>query len=205
MSKDKGTGNHNHGHRAHGVPHYLREKTPSNGVGDRNENLGSDGVPPTEVEEAELRERVNQLSAELEGSRDQLLRAFAETQNVRKRMQAERDAIQRHSVEQIVRELLPVLDNFERTLAAAEAGATYEGLLEGVKTIDRQLRSVLKARKVERIDAQGAAFDPHLHEAVATHETHELPEGTVVDELEPGYRLVDAVLRPAKVRVAKRR
>jgi molecular chaperone GrpE len=151
-----------------------------------------------------LREKVEALNAELATARDQLLRALADSQNLRKRFQSEAQTTRRHATEQLVRELLPVLDNFERTLAAAEAGASLPALVEGVKSVDRQMRAILENKQFRRIAAEGEPFDPNVHEAVATQETHELPEGTVLTEIEPGYKLADTVIRPAKVKVSKK-
>jgi molecular chaperone GrpE len=191
-----------------------KTETPSPGGSDRNVGAASgsgakrhpkDTHRATESGELErLKELVQELSAEREGLRDQLLRALADMQNLRKRAQLERAATQRFATESLIRELLPVLDNFERTIAAMESGASFESLVEGVKSVDRQLRSVLEGQALSRISAQGESFDPAVHEAVAAHETRELPEGTVVEELEPGYRIADTVIRPAKVRVSKR-
>ncbi len=79
-----------------------------------------------------------------------------------------------------------------------------ESVVEGVKAVDRQLRSALERRNVMRIPAHGEAFDPDLHEAIATDETEEHPEGTITGEIEPGYRMADKVIRPARVRVSKK-
>lgn len=149
---------------------------------------------------AEL-QKVNEERASLQ---DQLLRTMAEMQNFRKRMQQEKLQLQQFATEGLVRELLPILDNFERTIAAAESGATRETIIEGVKAVDRQLRTALESKQVIRIAAIGGVFDPELHEAIATEDSHELPEGTITQEIEPGYRMSDKVIRPARVRVAKK-
>ena len=156
---------------------------------------------PTQEDLAELLAKVTE---ERDSLRDQLLRTMADMQNFRKRTMAEKAQLQQFANEQLVRELLPVLDNFERTLAAVERGATIESLVEGVKMVDRQLRTVLESKQVTRIDASGAVFDPDLHEAIATYATDELPEGTITGEIEAGYKMSDRVIRPAKVQVAKK-
>jgi len=163
----------------------------------------TDPMDSDPVEEAEA-----QLIAELERERnelkDQLLRSLADLPNFRKRAQAEKDDIRRYATEELARNLLPVLDNFERTLAAADAGASQESLREGVQLVDRQLRSALEGVRLTRIHAVGMPFDPERHEAVATVDDPSVPDGTVVDEIEAGYQMAERVIRPARVRVARK-
>lgn len=190
MSKSRSHEHHENGDRNQ---HHAKGKAQANGE-------------PQSIEEqfAVAQEKIERLTVELAQTKDQLLRAFADMQNLRKRFQTERESMRRIATEQFVRELLPVLDNFERTLAAAKSGASVESLVEGISSVDRQIRSILQTHEFERIETEGQLFDPEFHEAVATHETPELPEGTVVAELEPGYKLANVVLRPAKVKVVKR-
>ena len=130
------------------------------------------------------------------------LRVMAEFQNYRKRNQAEVALLRALATEAFVTDLLPVLDNFERTIAHLDAGATVESLLGGIKAVERQLRSVLEGQRVSRIPAVGQPFDPALHEAVASEES-ELPAETVLEEIQPGYRMGEKVIRPAIVKVSK--
>lgn len=171
-------------------------------------------TPPEEVVVAEnidsdpIEEAESHLIAELERERnelkDQLLRSLADLQNFRKRAQAEKEDIRRYATEELARNLLPVLDNFERTLAAADAGASAESLREGVSLVDRMLRQALESVRLTRIHAVGMPFDPERHEAVAIVDDPELPEGTVVDEVEAGYQMAERVIRPARVRVSRK-
>jgi molecular chaperone GrpE len=147
---------------------------------------------------------LQQMQAERDALQDQLLRTVADMQNLRKRMQQESQQIRLFATEDLVRELLPVLDNFERTIAAGEQGASVATLLEGVRAVDRQLRNALERRNIKRIEAHGQAFDPDLHEAIATDESEDHPEGTVTLEIEPGYKMAERVIRPARVRVARK-
>lgn len=135
---------------------------------------------------------------------DQLLRARADFQNFRKRTQQEKGLLQQFATEGLVSDLLPVLDNFERTIAALESGASLESLMEGVKAVDRQLRSVLESQRLVRVPSVGSLFDPEQHEAIESEETLEVPEGTITAELSGGYKMADKVIRPARVRVAKK-
>jgi molecular chaperone GrpE len=150
----------------------------------------------------------NDLIIELERERDelkeQLLRSLADLQNLRKRFQQEKEDIRRFATEQLARDLIPVLDNFERTLAAAESGASLESLTEGVKLVDRQLRTALESVRLTRIPSVGVPFDPERHEAIGTVDSTEAEEGSVVEELEAGYQMADRTIRPARVRVARK-
>lgn len=148
--------------------------------------------------------QIQKLTEERDNLKDQLLRTVADMQNARKRFQQEAQQTRAYATEELVRELLPVLDNFERTIAAGDSGAAVETLLEGVKAVDRQLRAALERRNITRIKAHGEPFDPDVHEAIATDENHEVPEGTVTGEVEAGYKMAEKVIRPARVRVSKK-
>jgi molecular chaperone GrpE len=145
-------------------------------------------------EHAKLLEQVK----ELEAMRDKFLRSAADYDNARKRLQKEREEFIRFAQERLLRDLLPLLDNFERALAHSET--LDQGLAAGIQLISKQLGELLSAHGVKRLNSEGQAFDPHLHEAVDQVE-EEGPEGVVVKEITPGYLLHDRVLRPAKVRI----
>lgn len=143
------------------------------------------------------------LTQELNDLKDQLLRTMADFQNFRKRAQQDKQLTQRLATEDLIRDLLPILDNFDRTVAAAGQGATMESLLEGVGLVHRQMLTILSQRNLERIKTTGEIFDPEFHEAIATEPNPDVPEGTIIAELEAGYRLGDRTVRPARVRVAR--
>lgn len=147
---------------------------------------------------------IAQLIAQRDELQDQLLRNMAEFQNFRKRAQEREQQIRAFATEALIRDLLPVLDNFERSIYAISSGADVEAIREGVQAVDRQLRFVLESQRLERIQAVGAPFDPEHHEAIGHEETEALPEGHVSTEVEAGYKIADRVIRPAKVRVAKK-
>lgn len=114
------------------------------------------------------------------------------------------DEDRKFAAKPLVERLLPVLDSFERSLDAAEKGASFESLLEGVRVVDKQLRQALETVQVKRIESVGKPYDPEVHEALLSHETDEHPEDTVTDEIESGYTMHGRVVRPAKVRVSKK-
>jgi len=146
---------------------------------------------PTIAELEELREENAQLFARLQ-------RAQADFDNYRKRMKAERQDWQAQAVADLIKELLPVIDNLERAL---QAGGTSEALQAGVDMIHKQLLSVLFKQGVSVIKSCGQEFDPTCHHAVLQMECDE-EENTVVEELQKGYLLNDKVLRPSMVKVA---
>lgn len=167
----------------------------------------TDPTPTEEAVEAQQTDAQTELIAGLTTERDQLkdqmLRALADLKNVRRRHEEDRRAMSLYATEDLVRELLPVLDNFERTLQAAESGADLEALTAGIQMVERQLRNALSQRHVVRIEALGQPFDPTYHEAIAHDDDPEIAPGTITAELEAGYRIGDRVLRPARVRVTR--
>ena len=152
---------------------------------------------------AELEAKLGKMAQDRESLHDQLLRTMADMQNYRRRVESERGQIQLRATEALLRDLLPILDTLDRTLRAAEAGASSESMAEGIKGVDRQLRSVLERSRLTRIASAGKQFDPALHYAVLVDQESDQPEGMIVEELEAGYLLGDQVLRPARVKVAK--
>src|SRR5262245_21216763 len=145
---------------------------------------------------------VEALKAQVAEKHDSLLRALAETDNVRRRAQRDREEYLRYANESLLRDLIPVLDNFDRALAAARAAGDASGVLEGVELIQRELLRVLERAGITRYSAVGVPFDPTRHEAVARVVSLEAKPDAVVSETLPGYALNGRVLRPAMVAVA---
>ena len=145
---------------------------------------------------------------ELQRQRDEyydlLLRKTAEFDNYRKRIERERKELAEFVSFGILSDLLPLMDDLERALAAADdkqSGATYRA---GVELIQKQLGELLRKKGVTPIEAQGAEFDPHLHQAVSTELSTVHRDNEVIEELRRGYKLGDRLLRPAMVKVASR-
>lgn len=159
------------------------------------------GPPVAEDEQAQ----VARLRTEIAALQDRNLRLQAEFENYRKRQQREREEGHRQARERILREIPGVLDNLDRALRhAGAADAAPETLTQGVELVARQLQEILTRFGAQPIRALGAAFDPHLHEAMARVETAgDPPDGTVVEEYRPGWTIDGKVLRPALVAVAK--
>ena len=157
-----------------------------------------EGLEP--VQETAIEEEAEQLKAELDRVRDVYLRKLAEFDNFRKRVERDREDIRLAGVEEIVRDLLPVLDNFERALQHAEddSGAFQQG----VELIAKQLWDTLERRGVQEVNPVGKPFDPELHEAVQRVEDGQHPPGTVAWVMLKGYTIGDRLVRPAMVGVA---
>lgn len=144
---------------------------------------------------------LEELRREKDSLQDRLLRTAAEFDNYRKRVERERRDLADYMKADILAELLPIVDNFERALQAPSPDG--DPLRKGVELIHKQMLDFLRKRGVTPIEALGAEFDPNFHQAVI-HETSPLHrEGEVIEELQRGYMLGDKLLRPAMVKVAK--
>ena len=135
--------------------------------------------------------------------RDLLLRKTAEFDNYRKRVDRERQAADRSAAAGLITELLPLIDDLERALAAEADSGAAEAYRTGVELIRKQLLDVLARRGVAPLDTAGQQFDPHFHEAVAHEESAEHAAGEIIGEVRRGYVMGERLLRPAMVRVAK--
>jgi molecular chaperone GrpE len=139
--------------------------------------------------------------AELE---DLLRRRQAEFENFRRRVDRERSEFAEYAAMESVRALLPILDDFERAVKAARAGASDGELVKGIELIYKRLSETLGKQGLEPIVTQGEKFDPHLHEAVQRVEQDEAEDGTILEEYQRGYNFKGKLLRPSMVKVAVR-
>ena len=165
----------------------LAEKVAQEPEEDAEENVGPNTLPEAQENIAELNERIVRLTADFD--------------NFRKRAQRDKDEARQFANQGLLEKLLPVLDNFEMALTAVKDADP--SVRDGVQMILDQLLSVLKESGVEPVDALGQPFDPNLHEALSQEETTEAEEGTVVQQVQCGYKLNDRLVRPARVVVAK--
>ena len=182
-----------------------RHKHPQDG------NPGMDG----ELDQAEagteaaggeleaLRAQLAEKDKEIAELKDKYLRTLADNENSRKRVRQQSEESVRIQREAILRDLLPIIDNLERALAASREGTDAKTIVDGVEMTVRALLDFLRAQGVTPVQSVGQAFDPNRHEAVdhVASQTH--PPNTVVDEFHRGYLIGDRVLRPARVSVAK--
>lgn len=148
------------------------------------------------------------LEGEVASLKDQLLRAMAETENIRRRSQREREDGVKYAAVPVIRDLLGVADNLQRALESvpeelAAENETVSNLRLGVQMTQKELNSVFERHQIRAIAPLGDKMDPHLHEAMFEVEDLEKPAGTVVQVIQTGYRLHDRLLRPARVGISK--
>jgi len=178
------------------VDELTREALAAVRARERGPEKGIDVIPG---EEAVPDAAVAELQAELADLRDRSIRTLADFENYRRRSEREREELKRFAQGDVLRDLLPVVDNLQRALAA---GGTVDDLKTGVELTLRQFRDLLKQRGIAEVPALGAPFDPAVHEAVARVDDDAVTAPTVIDELQRGYTLHGRLLRPALVRVA---
>ena len=166
----------------------------------------------SERPQAATDEALSVLQKERDTLKEQFLRAVADFDNYHKRVERERRELSEYAATDVLLELLPIIDNFERALqasasapsATADRPAEHDAFYRGVELIHKQMLDLLRKRGVTMIDALGADFDPNVHQAVIHEPSDEHREGEVMQELQRGYKLGDRLLRPAMVKVAKR-
>jgi molecular chaperone GrpE len=166
---------------------------------------------PSEMQEsvvgnggAEAEGELAKLQEELVAAKDQSLRTQAEMQNLRRRLERDVEHAHKYALDKFVGELLPVVDNLERTLQAIEQeNVEVASLTEGVELTLKSFQDVLVRYKVEAIDPKGQAFNPEFHQAMSMVEVPGEAPNTVVDVFQKGYTLNDRLVRPAMVVVAK--
>ena len=154
-------------------------------------------VEPSALDSEELQK----IRKERDTLFDRLARLQAEFDNYRKRMAKDNAEFRDYAVAEAAKSLLPVMDNF--SLALKNAGAKSEDFRKGVELIHKQLQDVLQKMNVQVITAEGQPFDPRVHEAIEMVESNDAEDNHVLEELQPGYRIKERLLRPAMVRVAK--
>jgi molecular chaperone GrpE len=175
------------------------QKTPAE-TNSPEQSAGAERAP-NDQQLAELKD----MAAKAQQYYEQLLRTAADLDNLKKRAARERQEAIRFANEALLEKFLPILDNFEMALAAANSPNTsVQSLQAGVNMIHQQLKSAMADAGLEEIDASGKPFDPNFHEALSQQETADVAEGTVVQQVRKGYKLRERLLRPASVIVARK-
>jgi molecular chaperone GrpE len=190
-----------------------KEKTPSQqdvpaeeaGVPVESEDSPVAGEQLTDIDEArkeiaELREQLEQIEAKASENMDGWQRSQAEFINYKKRIERDRGLEYNTMKGDVIKKLLPVLDDLERALANR---AQDESWSNGIELIARKFQSVLESDGIKRIEAQGETFDPNFHEAISNEHSDEVESGRVIEVVQNGYMLGERVIRPAVVRVAQ--
>ena len=168
----------------------------------------TEGLPPPAGDQAAGAADEPPLAArtrECEQLLERLKRTTADFLNYQKRSERRMEEVRQFAVRDLLLDLLPVLDNFERALAHAGTQSDFQSLLDGIRLVHDQFVAAIQKHGVEKIEAQGRPFDPEHHEAVAHLPSDEHPEGHVADVMQAGYRLHDQTLRPSRVTVSKGR
>ena len=152
-------------------------------------------------------DRIAELEKQLEDAKSKALYAAAETQNVRRRLEAEKDQASSYAAAGFARDMLAIKDHLDRALAAVgeelRADKTATQFLAGIEATSRELDAVFQRHGVTRIKSIGEQLDPHRHQAMVEMPSDQEP-GTIVEEMQPGYMMKDRLLRPALVAVAKK-
>jgi molecular chaperone GrpE len=151
----------------------------------------------------EKQRALEQKATETAEYKDKYLRALAESENSRKRVRQQAEENARIQREALLRDLLAIIDNLERAVAAARDGGNGKPIVEGVEMVLRSMTDFLRGHGVTQLSAVGQPFDPLLHEAVESVETTKHEPNTVVDEFVRGYYIGDRLLRPARVAVSR--
>ena len=165
-----------------------------------NENMAEESAPE--------QDRLSELVKELEEVRQHVLYAQAETQNVRRRLEQEKQTAAAYAATGFARDMLSVKDNLDRALAAVPEDLRQDerlkGLITGIEVTARELDGVFQRNGITRIEAMGQALDPHRHQAMVEIPNEEAEPGTIVQEMQAGYMIKDRLLRPSLVGVARK-
>ena len=156
-------------------------------------------VPKQELED------LKKKAAERDTYYNDYLRAHADLENMRKRMEKDRSDLLKYANESFILDFLPIADNLEISEKHIKEAKDFKAVQEGVDMIQVQIQKFLKDIGVEKIKTVGEKFDPHFHEAMETVDLKDKEEGTIVEELKPGYTFNGKLLRPASVRIVKRK
>jgi molecular chaperone GrpE len=186
-------------------PDGSGQQTAANG----GPNGGSNGAHAAAAEEQQGDERVAALEAEVASLKDQLLRTVAESENMRRRAQREREDTAKYAGSSFAKELLSVADNLRRAVEVVtpeqrEADEALKNLLVGVEATERQLHAAFDRAGIKKMEALGETFDPNFHQVVFEVENTGKPGGTIVQVLQDGYTIHGRLLREAMVGAAKR-
>jgi len=180
-----------------------------------NKDIGAaaDEAAQTEAPEAELSEeelqaaRIQELEKETNNLKERLLRAIADTENLRRRSEREKKDASQYAVTGFARDILSISDTLSRTVATVtdelKSTETFKPFIEGVEMADREVLAVFERQGIKKITPDGEKFDHNFHQAMFEIENLDVPPGTILQVVQPGYVLKDRLLRPAMVGVAK--
>lgn len=156
-----------------------------------------------EEKEVSVDEQLAALEEEVNTWKTDYYKVFADMENLKKRLQNEHANAMKFMMQSFIEELLPVVDNFERSLAVENPSEEVKNFLKGYEMIYNQLMQVLSAQGVEVIKTEGEEFDPNFHQAVMTVKDDNFKSNMIVEELQKGYKLKDRVIRASLVKVSE--
>jgi len=191
-----------------------QEKDPADKVKKGNENNASDSSPEKEEsvvmvsltfdEYDQLEKELESLRTEVDEQKDGWLRARADFENYKKRVQRDASRSYQDAMSSVLKVFLTVSDDLERAIKNKPEENQLDGWVNGIKLIDQKLVNQMKNLGVERLEVKpGEVFDPNIHEAITQEENPDFEEGQIIDVVQPGYKVSDRIIRPAMVRVAK--
>jgi molecular chaperone GrpE len=167
------------------------------------EGQKEEDIPFDKMTKEELLEKIKGVQESVEKNFDLYVRSQAEMDNLKKRSQKEREELIRFSNESLIKQLLPVVDNLEKTLEHSKDGNSLDALREGVELTLKGLMDTLEKAGVEKVKAAGESFDPNFHAAMSEQEDDSVEPGTVLQEFQKGYVLNKRLIRPAMVVISK--
>ncbi|MCA1031811.1 nucleotide exchange factor GrpE [Bacillus timonensis] len=181
----------------------TQEETIEQNVSTETETTNEETIEET-VEKDELtlaNEKINELQMKLDEAENRHFRLHADFENYKRRVRLDKEASEKYRAQNLVTDLLPALDNFERALKMEVTDEKTKSILQGMEMVYRSLTEALKNEGVDAIESVGQVFDPHLHQAVMQVEDSNFESNVVVEEFQKGYKLKDRVIRPAMVKV----
>ena len=182
----------------------AKEKEDKKKMPDENKEEEIEVIEEEEeiVEDINEESEVEKLSKEIDKLKNDYARAYADTENLRKRLTAEAEQTRKYRIQSFAKEVLPVIDNLERALAT-EVHESDESFKKGIEMTYGQLLTALKNEGVEEIDCLNKPFDPNFEQAIMTEKAEDVESGIVIEVLQKGYVLKDRILRPAMVKVSE--
>jgi molecular chaperone GrpE len=169
-----------------------------------NKSESAEVLKESAEKEMDIETRLQEKEKEAQDNYDRYLRLSAELENYKKRAEKEKGETYKFANENLLKDLLPVLDNLERALEHGRDAVNSKALLEGVEMTQKGLWAVMEKHGISRVEAMGEVFDPNHHEAVMVQEDAQSPPGVVISQLQKGYRLHNRLVRPAMVIVSKK-
>ena len=179
----------------------IKDEELKNEDADTEETVDAAETEVVENPQKENEEKIAKLEEEVNTWKTDYYKVFADMENLKRRLEKEHQNSMKFMMQSFIEELLPVLDNFERSLNVNDPSVEIQSFLKGNQMIYNQLMEILKKNGVEVIEAQGKEFDPNVHQAVMMVQDDNYDSGIVVEELQKGYKLKDRVIRASLVKV----